>query len=114
MAFGRTRSAAGSASAATSSEGYFSIDWNAAQAAGTLDGAVESAVGVLLYQMGIGSLVPLGFFLAMALKAWRLYASSRNPHARARRVRHDGRAGERHLPGRSAVCAAARSDCCYA
>ena len=59
------------------SEGYFSIDWNAAQAAGTMDGAVESAVGVLLYQMGIGAVVPLGFFFAMALKAWRLYASSR-------------------------------------
>ncbi|MFB9263629.1 hypothetical protein ACFFWD_10660 [Bradyrhizobium erythrophlei] len=58
------------------SEGYFSIDWNAAQQAGSIEGAVESAVGVLLYQMGIGSLVPLGFFLAMALKAWRLYASS--------------------------------------
>ncbi|WP_244069443.1 hypothetical protein [Bradyrhizobium sp. Ce-3] len=57
-------------------EGYFSIDWSAAQQAGTVEGAVESAVGVLLYQMGIGSLVPLGFFLAMALKAWRLYASS--------------------------------------
>jgi hypothetical protein len=58
------------------SDGYFSIDWSAAQQAGTIEGAVESAVGVLLYQMGIASLVPLGFFLAMALKAWRLYASS--------------------------------------
>ncbi|MCC8983924.1 hypothetical protein H8A92_34870 [Bradyrhizobium sp. 10BB] len=58
------------------SEGYFTIDWNAAQAAGTMDGAVESAVGVLLYQMGIGAVVPLGFFFAMALKAWRLYAAS--------------------------------------
>ncbi|WP_044589868.1 hypothetical protein [Bradyrhizobium sp. LTSPM299] len=57
-------------------EGYFTIDWSAAQQAGTIEGAVESAVGVLLYQMGIAALVPLGFFLAMALKAWRLYASS--------------------------------------
>ncbi|WP_349631617.1 hypothetical protein [Bradyrhizobium tropiciagri] len=58
------------------SEGYFSIDWSAAQYAGTVDVAVESAIGVLLYQMGIAALVPLGFFLALALRAWRLYASS--------------------------------------
>lgn len=58
------------------SDSYFSIDWSAAQAAGTIDGAVESAVGVLIYQMGIAALVPLGFYFAMALKAWRLYASS--------------------------------------
>jgi hypothetical protein len=58
------------------SEGYSSIDWSAAQQAGAVDGAVESAVGVLLYQMGIAALIPLGFYLAMALKAWRLYARS--------------------------------------
>jgi len=58
------------------SDGYFSIDWSAAQQAGTMDGAVESAVGVLLYQMGIAALAPLGFYLAVGLKAWRLYASS--------------------------------------
>jgi hypothetical protein len=58
------------------SEGYSSIDWSAAQQAGAVDGAVESAVGVLLYQMGIAALIPLGFYLAMALKAWRLYACS--------------------------------------
>ena len=57
-------------------EDYFKIDWSAAQHAGTVDGAVESAIGVLLYQMGIASLVPLGFFLVLALKAWRLYAIS--------------------------------------
>jgi hypothetical protein len=58
------------------SDGYFSIDWSAAQQAGTTEGAVESAVGVLIYQMGIAALVPLGFHFAMALKAWRLYAAS--------------------------------------
>ncbi|WP_431206240.1 hypothetical protein ACQ86E_16340 [Bradyrhizobium betae] len=31
---------------------------------------------MLIYQMGIAALVPLGFYFAMALKAWRLYASS--------------------------------------
>jgi hypothetical protein len=58
------------------SEGYSSIDWSAAQQAGAVDGAVESAVGVLLYQMGLAALIPLGFYLAMALKVWRLYAFS--------------------------------------
>jgi hypothetical protein len=58
------------------SDGYFSIDWSAAQRAGSIDGAVESAVGVLLYQMGIGAFVPLGFCFAIAMKTWRLYASS--------------------------------------
>ena len=58
------------------SEGYFSIDWSAAQQVGSIEGAVESAIGVLLYQMGIAALVPLGFYFAIALKAWRLYASS--------------------------------------
>src|SRR3954453_4604221 len=57
-------------------EGYASIDWSAAQQAGAVDGAVESTVGVLLYQMGIAALIPLGFYLWMALKAWRLYAFS--------------------------------------
>jgi hypothetical protein len=60
------------------SDGYFSIDWSAAQQAGTMDGAAESAIGVLLYQMGIAALVPLCFYFAVALKAWRLYASSGN------------------------------------
>ncbi|MEA2940176.1 MAG: hypothetical protein QOD09_705 [Bradyrhizobium sp.] len=58
------------------SEGYSSIDWSAAQQAGAVEGAVESAVGVLLYQMGLAALIPLGFYLAMALKVWRLYAFS--------------------------------------
>lgn len=61
------------------SDSYFSIDWSAAQAAGTIDGAVESAIGVLLYQMGVAAFVLLAFYFAMALKAWRLYASSGYP-----------------------------------
>ncbi len=55
---------------------FASIDWSAAQQAGSVDGAVESAVGVLLYQMGVAALFPLGFFLVIAIKAWRLYAVS--------------------------------------
>ncbi|MGA9088595.1 MAG: hypothetical protein WB420_05785, partial [Bradyrhizobium sp.] len=55
---------------------FSSIDWGAAQQAGSVDGAVESAVGVLLYQMGIAAVLPLGLYLAIGLKAWRLYAVS--------------------------------------
>jgi hypothetical protein len=55
---------------------FSSIDWSAAQQAGSVDGAVESAVGVLLYQMGIAALLPLGFYFMIAMRAWRLYAVS--------------------------------------
>jgi hypothetical protein len=55
---------------------FSSIDWRAAQQAGSVDGAVESAVGVLLYQMGIAAVLPLGFYFVIAMKAWRLYAVS--------------------------------------
>ena len=53
------------------SENFASIDWSAAQQAGAVDGAVESAIGVLLYQMGIAALVPLAFYFMIAMKAWR-------------------------------------------
>jgi hypothetical protein len=55
---------------------FSSIDWRAAQQAGAVDGAAESAVGVLLYQMGIAAALPLGFYFVIAMKAWRLYAAS--------------------------------------
>jgi hypothetical protein len=55
---------------------FASIDWRAAQQAGAVDGAAESAIGVLLYQMGIAALVPLGFYFVLAMKTWRLYAVS--------------------------------------
>lgn len=58
------------------SEGFDAIDWSAAQQAGAVNGAVESAVGVLLYQMGLAALVPLAFYFYLALRAWRLYAYS--------------------------------------
>ena len=49
------------------SEGFSSIDWSAAQHAGSVEGAVESAVGVMLYQMGIGAFVFFGFVAALAV-----------------------------------------------
>lgn len=55
---------------------FSSIDWSAAQQAGAVDGAVESAIGVLLYQMGIAALVPLAYFAVIAFTAWRLYRAS--------------------------------------
>lgn len=55
---------------------FNSIDWEAAQHLGAVQGAFESAVGVLLYQMGAAALLPLGFCLALALTIWRLYARS--------------------------------------
>jgi hypothetical protein len=58
------------------SEGFSSIDWGAAQQAGSVDGAVESAVGVLLYQMGVAAALPLSFYFFVGLKVWRLYAVS--------------------------------------
>ena len=57
-------------------DNFASIDWSAAQQAGAIDGAAESAVGVLLYQMGVAALAPLTFYFMIGLKAWRLYARS--------------------------------------
>lgn len=55
---------------------FDAIDWESAQQAGAVQGAFESAVGVLLYQMGAAALVPLGFCLMLAIGIWRLYARS--------------------------------------
>lgn len=53
------------------SESYFPIDWSAAQAAGTIDGALESAIGILLYQMGTVAFVPLAFSLTVELTGYQ-------------------------------------------
>lgn len=55
---------------------FNSVNWEAAQHFGAVEGAYESAVGVLLYQMGAAALVPLGFCFALAITIWRLYARS--------------------------------------
>jgi hypothetical protein len=47
------------------------VNWEQAQATGATFVALESAVGVMLYQMGIGSLVFFGFLIALALAARR-------------------------------------------
>lgn len=49
------------------------IDWGRAQNLGQTDQVVESAVGVLLYQMGIGAVLLLGFYVWLALRAWEVH-----------------------------------------
>jgi hypothetical protein len=48
------------------------LDWQRAQATGAAAVPIESAVGVMLYQMGIGSVVFFGFLAAIAVKARQL------------------------------------------
>lgn len=51
------------------SPGFLTLDWEAAQAAGRTPFAVESAVGVLIYQMGVVAFMLIAFY---AWIAWRL------------------------------------------
>ncbi len=55
-------------------------EWSQAQATGRTDRAVESAVGVLLYQMGFSAFVVLAFFFRVGRRLWRLYAVTGIPH----------------------------------
>jgi hypothetical protein len=48
------------------------LDWQHAQATGATLVPVESAVGVMLYQMGVGSSIFFGFLVAIAVKAGQL------------------------------------------
>jgi hypothetical protein len=50
------------------------INWELAQAEGAAGIPMESAVGVMLYQMGIGSVVFFGFLIALMRTAWRTFA----------------------------------------
>lgn len=52
------------------------INWEQSQADGAAGIPMESAIGVMIYQMGIGSLVYLGFLFAIARTAWRAYRRS--------------------------------------
>jgi hypothetical protein len=52
------------------------IDWNKSQYFGHTDIAVESAIGVLLYQMGIFGAVLLGVFVWIAMKLWKWHLRS--------------------------------------
>jgi hypothetical protein len=49
------------------------IDWTRSQSIGHTDVAVESAVGVLLYQMGLAGILILAVMAWIAVKLWALY-----------------------------------------
>lgn len=63
----------------TSIEG--NLDWSRSQQQGIADIPVESAVGVMLYQMGVAALVYFGFLAAIAHKCARLYIRQGNADA---------------------------------
>ncbi len=55
------------------------IDWSRSQQLGHTDMAVESAVGVLLFQMGIAGIVLLGCIAWIGWQAWKLYRRGHDP-----------------------------------
>ncbi|HEV7247010.1 MAG TPA: hypothetical protein VGN93_08485 [Shinella sp.] len=55
------------------------LDWDRAQGEGAAAVPVESAVGVILYQMGIGSFVFFGFLAALAVTAGRRLLETGKP-----------------------------------
>ncbi|MFN7025070.1 MAG: hypothetical protein ACK4QP_11215 [Pseudorhizobium sp.] len=57
------------------------LDWSRSQLEGIADLPVESAVGVMLYQMGIAALLFFAFLTAIARKCAGLYLRRRNPDA---------------------------------
>jgi hypothetical protein len=54
------------------------IDWSRSQNLGQTDIAVESAIGVLLYQMGVFGFVVLGILVIVAERLWRAFEASGN------------------------------------
>ena len=54
------------------------VDWEHAQRVGATSQPMESAVGVMLYQMGIGAFAYFGFLAALAVSAWRLLMKTRD------------------------------------
>lgn len=55
------------------------LDWDRAQGEGVASIPVESAVGVMLYQMGLGSIVFFGFLAALAISARRQLIATGDP-----------------------------------
>jgi hypothetical protein len=54
------------------------IDWNRSQSIGSTDVAVESAVGVLLFQMGVFGIALLAILGSIAVSLWKLYSRTRD------------------------------------
>lgn len=57
----------------------FDVDWEKAQREGAADLAVESAVGVLFYQLGLAAAAVLLFYAWIVSIAWRLFDITRAP-----------------------------------
>lgn len=57
------------------------LDWSRSQGQGVADIPVESAVGVLLYQMGICAFVYFGFMFSIARKCVKIYLTQKNADA---------------------------------
>jgi hypothetical protein len=55
------------------------IDWSRSQAMGETDRAVESAIGVLLYQMGVAGAVLCLLYVRLGAAVWRLSGGGRRP-----------------------------------
>jgi hypothetical protein len=53
------------------------MNWNLSQALGKTDTAVESAIGVLLYQMGVAGLALCAGTVWIARRAWRQFLATR-------------------------------------
>jgi hypothetical protein len=61
------------------STNFAAIDWSKYQHAGATDIAVESAIGVLLYQTGVAGFGILAIYLWLARTGWRLHAWRNDP-----------------------------------
>ncbi len=60
-------------------EDFSKLDWGSFQRAGAADVAVESAFGVLLYQMGVSVIFVMAFYLWITRSAWLLFRATRAP-----------------------------------
>lgn len=54
--------------------------WQDAQRNGYTPYAIESSIGVLIYQMGVASVFVLVFYAALSFMTWRLYIKTMNGH----------------------------------
>jgi hypothetical protein len=61
------------------STNFAKLDWSKFQHAGAADTALESAIGVMLYQMGFAAVPVLLVYMWVARVAWRLHQSLRAP-----------------------------------
>lgn len=75
MPIGHTLGDGGNLSVADFSE----VDWGKSQREGATTLAVESAVGVLFFQLGVMALPLFAFYTWLASIAWRLYSLTRAP-----------------------------------